>query len=72
LCQDVLFFSPLPAKMIRALAPATVNLHEIHWKKAQGLKPEFFCSFTARLKSCPDTKQELGEGSEVAGSAVSL
>ena len=30
-------------------------------EKAQGLKPNFFPSFTARLKSCPDTKHQAGD-----------
>jgi hypothetical protein len=29
------------------------------WKKAQGLKPHSFRAFSARLKSCPDTKQKV-------------
>jgi hypothetical protein len=34
-------------------------------KRSQGLKPELFFRFTARLKSCPDTKQEVvGGGGE--------
>jgi len=28
-------------------------------QRAQGLKPQSFCAFAARLKSCPDTKQKL-------------
>jgi hypothetical protein len=37
---------PSPAKMVRALAPAIVNLHEAPMGKAQGLKP---LSLLARL-----------------------
>jgi hypothetical protein len=28
-------------------------------QERQGLKPDFFQSFMARLKSCPDTKQSF-------------
>jgi hypothetical protein len=31
---------------------------DVQW---QGLKPNFFCPFTARLKSCPDTKHESSD-----------
>jgi hypothetical protein len=32
--------------------------HRIHLDLAQGLKLDPLCTFTARLKSCPDTKQK--------------
>jgi hypothetical protein len=44
--------------MVRALAPASAKLLDFDREKAQGLKPNSFCAFSARLKSCPDTKQE--------------
>jgi hypothetical protein len=50
---------PSPAIMVRALAPATAkSARNSNAKKAQGLKPDSFAAFTARLKSCPDTKQK--------------
>jgi hypothetical protein len=38
----------------RSLAPVNLSLG---LKKAQGLKPRICWAFTARLKSCPDTKR---------------
>jgi hypothetical protein len=39
--------------------PARTASSEAILRKAQGLKPESFLDFTARLKSCPDTKPNL-------------
>jgi hypothetical protein len=69
-------------KMIRALAPAPVKPARVRigrfcpavlvrvrvsgQKKEQGLKPNRVWAFTARLKSCPDTKPNVASVESIA------
>jgi hypothetical protein len=60
LYQGTTLVVPPRHKTVRALAPATAkSARNSNLKKAQRLKPTHFDAFTARLKSCPDTKQNL-------------
>jgi hypothetical protein len=50
-CRRDLVSKSVPTEALKAMG----GLH-LHLQEAQGLKPNFFESFAARLKSCPDTK----------------
>jgi hypothetical protein len=59
LYQGTTFSRATSEPLLRALAPEVLllNWHSGRVRQWQGLKPNSFCSFMARLKLCPDTKR---------------